>query len=131
MINILKEVANLFVQKNLGVLGTDLFIDEMPEKPSNCAAILELPSAKYNPFAEASRRTIAIYTRAESSVKARTRCWGLFDAVNDSTEDASCGFIKLNGRMYPYTCANTPHKVGKDTQGRVIFMFLMYIIYHD
>lgn len=103
----------------------------MPESPSNACAVLELPSTQYNPFAGAARRTIAIYARAKSSAQARTMCWGLFDMINSSAEDAECGFIKLDGKMHPYMLANTPHKIGKDTQGRVIFMFLMYIIYHN
>lgn len=118
-----EEIGTFLAAAGVGTLGTDLFIDNMPDSPDTCVAVIEsivgLPPTRTLgsglPVTEMPR--FQVYARAASKTTAHAKAkaaWDALEVVADQT---------LSGTRYERIEAlQSPFLLKRDDADRWVFL---------
>lgn len=119
---LLDEIATYLEDKNVGTVGTDLFMGFMPDKPDNCVALfeyagepMELTMGSGDPTLE--RPGLQVRVRNTSYSAARSKIEDVVDAFHGLANQT------LSGTRYLLIKANqSPESLGLDQNNRSEFV---------
>jgi len=127
MADLLLDIANFWISESLvTTVGTDIFLDILPDSPDNCVVIVEY-AGETSFINNALNRSIQVRVRNTVRATAKSKIIALYDSVYDPEAEvriidftaARWGIV--SPRQYPYSLT-------RDENKRFIFVFNMGIV---
>ena len=127
MADFLLDIANYWITKTLvTAVGTDIFLDILPDSPDNCVAIVEY-AGETSFINNALNRSIQVRVRNTVRATAKSKIIALYEIVYDpETEIRIVDFTAT--RWGIVTPRQYPFQLDKDENKRFIFVFNMGIV---
>jgi len=111
---LLEDIGNYLEQNGIGVLGTDIFLGQLPASPDNVVALFEY--AGYPPWLKLSceRPGLQVRVRSTHYTTGRTKIEKVTQVLHGVTEQT------INGVRYVIIQAEqSPFPLGRDENGRI------------
>lgn len=121
-INIAYEVAQYLEEKEEGSLGTDLFVDSLPDQPDNCVVVYDFGGNSDTEPPE-SLRELTIQVRSLGHSDGYQKIWSIMSHILYPDDD----FFQVGYNLYHAELKGIPTVFDRDSSDRFLYAFQLVV----
>lgn len=124
--NISKKIAHYLEDEGIGTLGTDLFINNIPEDKDNALMLSAVPSGVQEPYYKIYNQNIEVWSRNQDTEAGFNKLEEVFDLLHQADH-----FETDNIYIYFSYAIDSLDSYGRDDNDRALHKTIFNVIYRE
>lgn len=111
------DIGAYLASRGVGIVGTDIYLGSMPDRPDRCLALYELEGERPEYHWDAERPTLLIRARGADQAEARELIASVWRELWNLT-----GIVSNGTRYHRIEARGSVAQTGRDARGRVYYL---------
>lgn len=127
MADFLTDLGNFLVDGGFKTaINTDVFLDTVPDNPSELIALLEYDSSRYRRIEKTMDRKVQINVLGKNIYNTKMEIHAIYNLLTNHIVDEGI-YVLNSGRIFIFNPLGTPFKLKMDENQRVVYVLNVLI----